>query len=217
MTVLINLGDFVKRRSLLDRPYKGKVVSVDDSMKLGAIKCEIPGLFTETDIDKLPWIFPRRVNNTYYIPRVGEYMEIRFPFDDVYSPFYYGTWDDANTHPDFFDGNYPNVYGFDDGEGTRLFFDRTGQQMRFEHASGVTAVMQPGGKFEIDSNGIALLQETINSLEQLSELLSELSEENHIGNLGAPTSAPLNFTAYLGIKGIVDGIKAAIESIKGSV
>ena len=120
--MLINLMDNIKKNDPLHGKFKGLVVDNEDPKKLCRIKCKIEGRLETSDNSKLPWVFPETDHNlggrpdlsSMSVPEVGSIVEIVFPYDDIYHPFYRGAWQDSDTHQGLFDESYPESYGFID-------------------------------------------------------------------------------------------------------
>lgn len=150
--MFLKLSENLEKTLPMKRTYKGIVVENNDPEKLGRVKCTVQGIF-EGDTANLPWITPQRSDSlggnadsgVYAIPEIGSYLEIKFPTEDVYSPFYYGYWEDANTHQSEFDTDYPDTYGFKDSTGTKVVINKKQKTFDFEHASGV--------KMSVDGDG----------------------------------------------------------------
>ena len=113
--MLIKVADHLRPTNALHKVYIGRVLKTDqdevdeagNKLRLGRIKCSVQGLFEDiTNIDKLPWIYPEfantmggsNVSGSFAIPVVGSYINVRFPYDDIYSGFYGGNYHDPNTH-----------------------------------------------------------------------------------------------------------------------
>jgi hypothetical protein len=154
--MLLKLSENLEKTLPLRRTYKGKVVDNEDPETLGRVKCEVSGIF-EGDSDDLPWIFPRRsgglggkANSGWYaVPEIDSYLEIVFPTQDVYSPFYIGYWEDAKTTQDTFKDDYPDTYGFEDSTGTKLIINKAQESFKFEHVSGIKMEMDSDGNFSL--------------------------------------------------------------------
>lgn len=130
--MFLKLSEHLEKTMPLRRVYKGIVVSNTDPKKYGRVKVKIIGLL-EGDTALLPWTAP---NNPAFlggstnsqklsVPEVGSELEIRFPFENIYMPFYYGYWHSATTHAPEFDANYPNSYGFKDSIGNIFRINKT--------------------------------------------------------------------------------------------
>lgn len=155
--MLIKLTQTLQKTNPLKRTYKGTVIDNEDPEKLGRVKATVDGIF-EGSADDLPWIAPRRSNmlggksdsGFYSVPEVGSSLEIKFPFEDIYSPFYYGYWEDANTHQADFDADYPKSYGFTDSNGTKLIINKEQKTLAFTHTSGITINMDEDGNLSFN-------------------------------------------------------------------
>lgn len=136
-----------KTAKMLEHPYKGKVVQVDnDPNYIGRIKVTIPELYGdyEEGIEGiLPWIYPRYYSNfsglvKLDIPEKGDVVEVIFPYKNVYLGYYTNVplvksiWSQidqidpeaATTIKKAFLDNYPNVYGSLDKNLTGWYIDK---------------------------------------------------------------------------------------------
>jgi len=155
--MFIKLGENLSKTLPLKRVYKGIVVDNVDPLKLKRVKVSILG-FIEGSASELPWCFPK--NETFLggsnnsgkvaVPEVGSELEVRFPFEDIYSPFYDGYWCSSKTSISDFDADYPNSYGFKDSTGTKLVINKAQKTLKFDHTSGITFEMSQDGKLTID-------------------------------------------------------------------
>lgn len=169
--MFLKLSENLEKTLPLKRTYRGIVVDNEDPEKLGRVKCTISGIF-EGAVADLPWIFARRSDflggnaesGHYSIPEVGSHLEIKFPTEDIYSPFYYGYWEDANTHQSEFDADYPNTYGWKDSTGTKVVINRTQKTFDFEHTSGVKVSIDGDGNLTMEiPKDISLEGENVNA------------------------------------------------------
>lgn len=143
--MFLKLSENLEKTLPLRRVYRGEVVDNEDPKKLGRVKCTISGIF-EGDIANLPWIFKRKESqNSFDVPEIGTILEVRFPTEDIYTPFYYGLWENSTTIDDDFSEDYPNTYGFKDSTGTKVVINKTQETFKFEHSSGI--------KMEMDKDG----------------------------------------------------------------
>jgi len=172
--MLIKIADFLRPTNALQKTYIGRVLMTDENevnaagekVRLGRIKCSIQGLMEDiTDVNKLPWIFPEfsntmggsNVSGHFAVPLVGAYINVRFPYDDIYSGFYNGNFHDPNTHMGMFNEDYPHSYGQRDEQNTYFkvnkikktaeFHHTSGAQMSFDQDSTITLQSRKGMKF----------------------------------------------------------------------
>jgi len=154
--MFIKLAENIQKTQPLKRVYKGKVVDNVDPKKLQRLKIEIKGIF-EGDPAKLPFVFPRNefflggssTSGRVSVPEINSELEVRFPFEDIYSPFYYGYWTNTNTKISDFDVDYPNSYGYVDSTGTKFITNKTQKTLKFTHTSGIIVDMDQAGKLTL--------------------------------------------------------------------
>ena len=139
-----------------DRPYKGKVVAVDDTKQIGRIKVSIPELFGEYtqqgDKDSsgiLPWIYPRYYGDfirPFSVPDLGDIVEVEFPYRNPYIGYYTNKPVFTEKLDPVFLTNYPNTYGNMDRNRTGYWIDRSTDIINFLQGTTGMSVM-------IDSEG----------------------------------------------------------------
>lgn len=154
--MLINLSEAIDKRSILSRPFKGKVVDNNDPKKLGRVKCIIEGLL-ELGNEDLPWITQN--SNAFLggmsgkgilaVPEVGAELKIEFPFDDIYSAEYVGYWQSTTTSINDAE-DYPNKVGLYVGE-FKLTFNKTKKEFKVEHPSGTSVSVVENGDVIVNS------------------------------------------------------------------
>lgn len=154
--MLINIGDFIKRESILDTPYQGRVVDIDDPLKLGRVKCEIEGLMSGPS-DRLPWISQRSFmggslgKGSFFVPALDSILEIHFPFDDIYFGFYVGFWQSNQNKISVFDEDYPTKFGIFDN-GFEASYNGEKQEFKVKHPSGSEAIITQDGTMTFNSS-----------------------------------------------------------------
>jgi hypothetical protein len=153
--MLFNFKEHARQKSNLSKPYKGIVVDRNDPKKLGRVKCIVTGLFEDTD--NLPWIYPKTSSalggrndlGFFAVPELESELEINFPYDDIYFPFYVGYWQSAKTHQGTYDRNYPDSYGHRDSQGTYLLVSLAQKLLEAVHASGASIIVNKEGEVEL--------------------------------------------------------------------
>lgn len=155
--MLINFVDWYKRHNNLDRPHKATVLSNDDPEKRGRVKVRIDGLLVG-DISALPWVFPLNPiglgggssSSWFSVPEVGSELVVTFPYDDIYTGFYIGYWQTAETHQTLFDEDYPESYGFMDSTGNHYKVNKAQGTMEIQHASGILLKFNQDGSLDLE-------------------------------------------------------------------
>lgn len=100
-------------------------------------------------------------------------------------------------------GNYGVIIRGKDGDGNyRIKADGEIRLTKIDKDGNKVATvgMTDDGKISLASNGIDLL-------EQISNILDEITKLKVLGNLGSPTTQPLNSQAFLSIKEKIDSIR----------
>jgi type VI secretion system secreted protein VgrG len=240
--MIIDLKEHIKPTNPLRKTYLGTVVDNNDPKKIGRIKVTITGLLEGAN-DALPWVYRRSPvgsgkdasTGQFQVPKVGSKVEIVFPTDDIYSPFYSDARDDtSNQIADFSDG-YPNTYGFiDDGFG--YTYKKDTKELTIKHPSGTeikiiedgTTTITGAKDVNVEASGdVKVEAETIEldgsggkaklkggkvalgADEELLDLFAQtlVELELALGNLGLPLSNKAQFTA----------IKTKLLTIKGNL
>lgn len=151
---MIKLMEFLGKTNPLGKQYRGLVVDNEDPEKLQRVKVIIDGLYNGP-VEFLPWVYPKNPPGLGTRSDVGSMtppvknteLVIEFPTQDIYSGFYTGTWQSADTHPGAFDEDYPHSYGFTDDVGNQFRVNKakgfsewkasSGARLRFEKDSTV--------------------------------------------------------------------------------
>lgn len=121
----IPIYNIAKYQNYKDTPKIAKVINNNDPSKLGRIKVQLPGMYEPKDSEgsNLPWI--RRMQDTFLcgsgelfsIPDQGSFVEIIWPYDNK-NAFYRGLPYSKQSKTELFDQDYPNEWGFTDGNFT---------------------------------------------------------------------------------------------------
>lgn len=167
--MLIKLSDHLRPTNALQKTYTGRVLMTDEGEKdengnvlhLGRVKCSIQGLMEDiSDLTKLPWIYPEpnnmsggsNVTGGFHAPLVGSYVNIRFPFEDIYSGFYYGNFIDPNTYLGIFNEDYPDSYGHRDEQNTYWKVNKSKKTAEFHHTSGANVAFDADSTITMTSH-----------------------------------------------------------------
>lgn len=70
--------------------WPGVVVDVDDPLKKGRVKINVPRFFSSLDVQDIPWAYPRAYadGRDFRIPEKGKIINVSFPSGDIYNPEY---------------------------------------------------------------------------------------------------------------------------------
>lgn len=160
--MIINLLDNLRKQDPLKSPHRGIVVDNDDPKKLGRVKVFIKGIMEETDIAKLPWVYPqmsaglggRKDSSFFAVPEKNSELVIRFQNGDIYSPYIAGRWhNEQSNQQSLFDEDYPDSYGHMDSTGTFLRINKKEQYTEFKHVSGFYCKVDKDGNLDIHVPG----------------------------------------------------------------
>jgi len=90
--------------------------------------------------------------------------------------------------------------------------------------TGVKAKTATGSTLNLSATGVGLGTSTAELLDlfdqllaQMNTLLTAMSTETHIGNLGYSTSPPVNASSYLAVQAQISLIKGLLTTIKGGI
>lgn len=158
--MLVQLTEFLKKNNALSKTYRGTVVATDEleDIKIGRIKVTIDSVLTG-DTSALPWIYQKTPNgNGFSVPAIGSEVTIEFPYEDIYSGFYTGSFQSENTHDGFFDEDYPASWGVNDGEGTSLKINKAKRFLEFIHASGAQFSIEKDSTITLQSDSQIVFQ-----------------------------------------------------------
>jgi len=152
-----------------DLIYLGIVVDNIDDKKLGRVRVRIP-LYEDLMDHQLPYASPNlpyflgnsKNSIMFSVPEIGSEVNVSFPTQDKYSPFYHGAELNENNKCTLFDEDYPNSYGFKDSKGNFTKINKHTDTWVFQHSSGINIIMSnnvlagnlPNGSyFELDTVG----------------------------------------------------------------
>ena len=117
--MLYPTNDLLESRDTLNKIYSGIVVENDDPRRIGRIKVKIKGIFSEDDIEAIPWCRPLLPSTTggspdrlaFSVPDIGSAVEVSFR-GSFYNPIYTSSriFESQSPKTIFGDG-YPNTSG----------------------------------------------------------------------------------------------------------
>lgn len=213
--------------SNLEVPHIGIVKDNNDPLKLKRVKIWIEGLL-ELSTSDLPWfmqkgpVFLGGSSNSAVtnIPEVGSYVEVTFPYRDIYFGFYEGVWENTKNRKDTFDFSYPDEYGWIDSNDTKFRVNKAIGYVEFEHYAGKTKVrMLKNGDIEIYSdNNVTVVCNNDSSYEtankhSLDAGVESYEEAGTVINKKAPT---INLTGNVHIHGNLTVDEADLVQIDAS-
>lgn len=157
--MFIEFSDFLKKNDPLAVPLKGKVVDNNDPKRLGRVKMQIPGILTETDFTKLPWIYPKNPvgfggtpdGSDLSVPTVGAELTVEFPYKEIYFGFYTGYQRSETTRQGLFFEDYPFSYGKRDTQNTYFKVNRAKKYAEFRHTSRMRLLVEREGETTMET------------------------------------------------------------------
>ncbi len=170
----------VEQNDLTGHIFIATVNFINDPLKLGRIKVNIPGIFDSTDSNLLPWVGKKDggpiangsdgFGSLSLIPRIGSRVFVEFQNGDSQYPLYWLSPIQPDSVVTELVANYPNVYGFKDPANNLFSVDTTpgNNVVTFKHSSGTT--------FQINNDGSV----TINAVAQVT---SSAPKWVHTGDL----------------------------------
>jgi hypothetical protein len=153
--MLISASETSESKSILDRPYVGKVVDNNDPLILGRVRCTIEGLIN--DSDKAPWIMRKSSSflggttesGQFAVPEIGSELTIEFPYNDIYSGEYNGYWNGANTTPSSSAANYPETVVLAQIGTLKVLYTKSTEKLEIDHPSGTKITLKQNGDIEL--------------------------------------------------------------------
>lgn len=144
----------IKKVNLLEGLHVGVVVSNEDPLGLGRIKCKILGLLEDSDVNSLPWCY--RLSSTslgdkegeviWGAPSIGSQVCISFPDGSIYTPIYSGGFQGEKAG-----SGYPDSVGMLLGS-TLAQYNKSLGTLRLIHSSGTVITLSSDGSVLLSSN-----------------------------------------------------------------
>lgn len=188
---MIKLSDTMQKVDLLKTQQVGRVVENNDPRQLLRIKVYVKGVYEDSDVSKLPWVFPKGDSglggkpdsSSFFVPEVGSEVLVYWPTGDIYSPYYEGRRLNSMTAPKepFVgpDADYPNTYGMLDSSGQwfrvnklqkffEYFSSNVGHFVKFDGDGNLTikipknVILQVGGELQIGVGGSSIISSGVN-------------------------------------------------------
>lgn len=243
--MLIKLTEHLKKNKLLSGKFKGTVIDNEDPLKLKRIKVNIPGILEGTK-DSLPWCFQYRSlflgasanSTTFVIPEKNSKVVVEFPYDNPYTPFYVGEWEDEINHAPEFEVDYPNTYGFKDSTGNIYKVNKLKETLEFIHSSGTKINIEQNGDFTVESQnnqtfksaGDNTFESTLHDIKadliqlggtsdsavlfsalksMLESLIDAVAAHTHATTPPGPPTPPTNASAITGTKTSIDAAESS--------
>ena len=141
---ILNLKE--KGNSSISGLYYGKVSVIEDPMKQGRIKVQLPEVFGDSEPKDTPWIYPIGYNSgvrLFNVPDLDTEVGIVF-LNDVYTGFY-GIGKYSKGEQKIFDEDYPNLYGIEDLQGNQLTINKKTGVVKFHHLSNTELTIDKDG------------------------------------------------------------------------
>jgi hypothetical protein len=135
------------------RIYKGKVVDVNDSEKMGRILVQVPSLGWD-DNEKAIWCNPSD-KNSIITPKVDDWVRIGFSEGSIDRAYYFGCVNEIqNILPAEFDGNATTQIIFqDNNDEVFLKYDEQQKILQISDSHGNIITMDSNGIVIEDTNG----------------------------------------------------------------
>lgn len=138
-------------------PMRGVVVDNNDPEMIGRVKVTIEGIL-EGPIESLPWINQEASTSnggsastsSMFIPVVGSEVNVYSSFDDMHTLNYRGFFRNKDLVPSDFKTNYPNRFGFVDGD-MRVIIDRQDKTVMINTHSGVQLIVGADGSVTLNN------------------------------------------------------------------
>ena len=197
----------IKIKNINDTVFLGKVVNSDDPLFMFRCKVKVVGMFDDIEDDLLPWVFPK--NSASFAgsgfgdgqyPKVGTWVKVEFPHNDIYSGEYYGI---PNIEPALqteLNGDYKNsiVFAYDIDEELKVMYTQA-QGFLISSGENIINIKKIDGEIIITADSKVIIEapkielsEGANEPIMLGDSFNAIWKiHSHVGNLGAPTGPPL--------------------------
>ena len=144
-----------------DRVYIGIVVSNDDPLKLGRIKCNVIDIYENFDIEDIPWCSPTKdlCGQAISIPQKGKVVSIVFENNNIYTPNYiYAQHYDINLEEKLKSLSYEDYISmtalqFDDN--TQVYVNES-EGLKLDHKFNMINIVEDGINVNLKDNSAKL-------------------------------------------------------------
>ena len=202
--------------------FLGLVEDNNDPKKLGRLKVRIEP-YSEMTTDQLPWAAPilgshgnSSLAGGINVPEIGSQVRVSFPSKDLNAPYYSGAELNEINKTNFFDEDYPNVYGYKDSVGTYVAVNKEKGFAVFNHSSGTHIQVAPDGSFKIGLVGGASFIFTSDKSFSLNIGTLNISGTPD-GTLDISANSEINIdAATVNIKGDLEVTKGNLEPKSGA-
>ena len=191
-------------KNIRDHEFVGKIVNSDDPMNLFRCKINVIGIFDGISDDMLPWMFPSATSvfggtgaGSGSYPKVGTWVKVKFPHNDVYSGEYMGI---PNMQPELnseLEGDIINshIIVYDVDESFKILYTKL-QGVIIKLGDNFVNIKKENGEIHLSSETkIFIDTPEITTREghlvKYKEMKDMFDKHIHMGNLGAPTGIPL--------------------------
>ena len=202
------IRDF-SRDDLRNTSWLGEVVDIADPQKIGRIKVKVFGKFDELTNEDIPWAYPG--NNIsagsadggsfFSVPKKGSIVSIKFDNGNIYYPEYFFNQHLSQDARKEIENSYENAHiivydTVTDGKLKIFFTQEKGLMLDYKESQ---INIKPDKSIVIKAENVIIDQaKTIELGKGAKEpvilgesFLGLFNRHTHIGNLGAPTSPPM--------------------------
>ena len=202
------IRDF-SRDDLRNTSWLGEVVDIADPQKIGRIKVKVFGKFDELTNEDIPWAYPG--NNIsagsadggsfFSVPKLGSIVSIKFDNGNIYYPEYFFNQHLSQDARKEIENSYENAHiivydTVTDGKLKIFFTQEKGLMLDYKESQ---INIKPDKSIVIKAENVIIDQaKTIELGKGAKEpvilgesFLGLFNRHTHIGNLGAPTSPPM--------------------------
>jgi hypothetical protein len=145
--------------------YRGKVLDVEDPLKLGRIKIQVYPAFYRLEKKFIPWATPAfslfagagEDTGSFCVPDVDSFVFVFFECGRYSQPVYFAEAQTAQKGiPIESQSNYPSRKVWKTRQGLTVYIDESNNELSINHPSGTKIEIDSTGKVLIDSSSIEL-------------------------------------------------------------
>jgi len=224
----IERKDFFKD-NVRDGNYCGKVVDIEDPLKIGRIKVEVFGFFDNLDVEFIPWATP--LNNVtggsdtgggfFSVPKLDAVVDIKFDNGNVYCPQYASQQKISEELKTEVSSSYENahslIYDTTTDGGIKIYFtESTGLMMDYKSTTinikpdNTIIINNPNGdKIELVNDGNATVETSTNVTVKAPEVIIDAADKIELGKgatedvvLGNKFMMLFNAHTHIGVMGV---------------
>ena len=208
----------IKIKNISEHEFVGKIVVSEDPMNLYRCRVKVLGLFDDLEDTMIPWCFPSATTTfggsgagSGSYPKVGTWVKVKFPHNDIYSGEYMGIPNMEPALADELEGDAINshVFAYDVDETLKFMYTQA-QGFIIQLGDEIINLKKEDGELHIVTTTKVFIETTdaeivasaeikldapkitVNGdhLVRWEEMQALFDVHQHVGNMGAPTGPP---------------------------